>query len=303
MSTAMTTTTADERPVYFTAGGETLFGVVTLPKGEPLGIGFVILCGGAIPISPNRNRHSVHLCRHLATLGYTCLRFDYHGAGESTGLVSRVDLGQTHVEDALGAAQVLRDHGATKIVIAGSCGGSRNALAAAKSVPDLHSLILFDMPLRTYERGKDRAHERAATQWSAGQYARRALRPSTIRGVFNKRLRRAYSAFARERLRAAKDGTRRSAAVAEQHDQTASSVIDELRGVAMRGTPTLLVYGDADEYYPDVETGLKGPLGTILKKASNTMELKVLPGEVHGFASLEMQRTLREIVYDRLEVR
>jgi dienelactone hydrolase len=303
MSATLTATTADERPVYFTAGGETLFGVITMPKAEPLGIGFVILCGGAIPISPNRNRHSVHLCRHLATLGYTSFRFDYHGAGESTGLVSRVDLGRTHVDDALGAVQVLRDHGAGRIVIAGSCGGARNALAAAKSVADLDSLILFDMPLRTYERGKDRAHERAAQQWSLGQYVRRALRPRTIRGIFDRRLRKAYGAFARERLRAAKEGSRRPEPSEQHQERTASSVLEELRGVALRGIPTLLVYGDADEYYPDVEAGLKGELGTILRKASPTMELTVLPGEVHGFASLEMQHTLRKIVYERLEGR
>ncbi|HEV8565165.1 MAG TPA: alpha/beta hydrolase [Actinomycetota bacterium] len=300
MSAIATATTADERPVFFTAGGETLFGVVTLPKGEPLGIGFVILCGGAIPISPNRNRHSVHLCRHLATLGYTCMRFDYHGAGESTGLVSRVDLGRTHVDDAIGAVQVLRDHGATRIIVAGSCGGARNAVGAAKSVPDLESLILFDMPLRTYERGKDRAHERAAKQWSLGQYVRRALRLRTIRGIFDKRLRRAYGAFARERLRAAKEGSRRPEEPQERQERTASSVLEELRGIAQRGIPTLLVYGDADEYYSDVEIGLKGELGTILREASPSMELTVLPGEVHGFASLEMQHTLRQIVYDRL---
>jgi pimeloyl-ACP methyl ester carboxylesterase len=302
MSATLTATTTDERPVYFSAGDATLFGVVTLPKGEPNGIGFVILCGGAIPISPNRNRHSVHLCRELATKGYTCLRFDYHGAGESTGLVSRVDLGRTHVDDVVAAAQVLRDHGADRIVVAGSCGGARNALGAAQSVPDLHSLILFDMPLRTYERGKDRAHERAAQQWGLWEYVRRALRPRTIRGIFNRRLRRAYGAFARERVRAAKEGTRRPDATADQVEHTASSVIDELRAVADRGVPTLLVYGDADEYYEDVKTGMEGALGSVITSAPN-LDLQVLPGEVHGFASLHMQRTLRQIVYDRLGAR
>jgi pimeloyl-ACP methyl ester carboxylesterase len=299
MSATLTATTADERPVYFPVGDDTLFGVITLPKGDPNGIGFVILCGGAIPISPNRNRHSVHLCRHLATLGYTCLRFDYHGAGESTGLVSSVDLGRTHVDDVLGAAQALRDHGAKQIVLTGSCGGARNALGAAKSVPDLHSMILFDMPLRTYERGKDRAHERAAQQWGLWQYVRRALRPRTIRGIFDRRLRRAYGAFAKERLRAAKEGTRRPDASAEHQEHTASSVIDELRDVADRGVPALLVYGDADEYYADVKTGMDGALGSVLRSAPS-LELRVLPGEVHGFATLEMQEQLRSIAYERL---
>jgi pimeloyl-ACP methyl ester carboxylesterase len=303
VSATLVATTADERPVYFAVGDETLFGVVTLPKGEPLGIGFVILCGGAIPISPNRNRHSVHLCRHLATLGYTCLRFDYHGAGESTGVVSSLELGRSHVPDVLGAVQLLRDHGVARVVLAGSCGGARSALGAAASVPDLESLILIDMPLRAYERGKDRAHERAAKQWSLGQYVRRALRPKTLRGIFDRRLRRAYGAFARERLRAAKEGSRRAEASEQRQDQMASSVLEELRGVAERAIPTLLVYGETDQYYADVKIGLNGKLGTILRKASPTMELAVLPGEVHGFATLEMQRTLRQLVYDRLASR
>jgi dienelactone hydrolase len=296
-------TTAEETPVFFRVGDDDLFGIVTRPSGVATATGLVILTGGAVPISSGRNDMSVHLCRRLAGMGITTFRFDYHGAGESTGVVDRVELGKTHVQDTLAGVDVLRRHGASRIVLAGSCGGARNALAAAKDVPDLQALVLFSLPLRHHERVESRAHRRAAREWGLWQYVRRALRPKTWRGFFDRRLRRVYLAFAKEKIRAVRGGETARPAPSTGGGITSPIVLQELIQVIRREVPILLVYGDEDDYYKEFLLDQTERLGGILKRGSGLVELRVLPGKVHSFHTLELQKQLRALVYEWLDPR
>lgn len=301
MSGPIRATTREETPVFFHADGEDLFGIVTRPSGPATGTGFMTLSGGAVPFSAGRNDMSVHLCRRLAGMGHTSLRFDYHGAGESTGIVERVELGKTHLQDTLAAVDVLREHGATRIVLSGACGGARNALAAAKDVPELHSLVLFSLPLRDHERVASRAHRRAAREWNLWQYVRRALRPKTWRGFFDRRLRRVYLAFAKEKIRAVRRGETAKPAAPKGAGITSPTVQEELIQVIRRGIPILLVYGDEDDYYKDFLLDQNERLGGIIERGADLVDLRVLPGKVHSFHTLELQEQLRALVYDWLD--
>jgi pimeloyl-ACP methyl ester carboxylesterase len=301
MNGAPRATTQQETPVFFESDGEALFGLVTHPPGESTGIGFVTLSGGAVPFSSGRNDMSVHICRRLAALGHTTIRFDYHGAGESTGVVERVELGVTHLQDTLAAVDVLREHGARQIVLSGACGGARNALAAAKSVPDLHSLVLFSLPLRDHERAQSRAHRRAAREWNLWQYVRRALRPKTWKGFFDQRLRRVYLAFAKEKIKAVRRGEKAQPVAATGGGVTSPTVQEDLIQLIRREVPIFLVYGDEDDYYKDFLLDKDERLGTILERGSNVIQVKVVPGKVHSFHTLALQEELRGLIFDWLD--
>lgn len=294
-------TTREETPVFFRADGEDLFGIVTRPSGTGTGLGFVTLSGGAVPFSSGRNDMSVHICRRLAGMGHMSIRFDYHGAGESTGIVDRVELGKTHLADTLAAVDVLREHGASQIVLSGACGGARNALAAAKDVPEVHSLVLFSLPLRDHERVASRAHRRAAREWNIWQYVRRALRPKTWRGFFDRRLRRVYLAFAKEKIRAVRRGETAKPAVPEGAGVTSPTVLEELIHLIKRRIPILLVYGDEDDYYKDFLLDQNERLGSVLERGSDVVQVIVLPGKVHSFHTLDLQEQLRQLIYDWLD--
>jgi pimeloyl-ACP methyl ester carboxylesterase len=301
MSDPVRATSRQETPVFFRADGEELFGIVTRPTEPATGLGFLTLSGGAVPFSAGRNDMSVHICRRLAGMGHTSLRFDYHGAGESTGMVERVELGITHVQDTLAAVDVLRAHGATQIVLSGSCGGARNALGAAKDVPELHSLVLFSLPLRDHERVASRAHRRAAREWSLWQYVRRALRPKTWRGFFDRRLRLVYLAFAREKIRAVRRGETAPPPPPKGAGVTSPTVQEELIQLIRRRIPILLVYGDEDDYYQDFLLDQTERLGSILQRGSDVVKVMVLPGKVHSFHTLELQEQLRGLIFDWMD--
>ena len=108
-------TADDETVTFLEAGAETILAVATNPTAEPLGVGVVVLPGGGAPLTTGRNRFAVRLCRDLASSGFHTIRLDYHGAGESTGSISRLRLDQPFVEDAEAAIRFLRLQGIDRI--------------------------------------------------------------------------------------------------------------------------------------------------------------------------------------------
>jgi pimeloyl-ACP methyl ester carboxylesterase len=279
--------TADESVAFFPAGKEWLLGIMTRPTGTPLGIGFVVLGGGATPISPNRNRLSVRLCRRLSALGYHAVRFDYHGAGDSTGSVAAVSLARPHVDDLRGAVAWLRAEGVDRVVLAGSCLGSRTALAGAPEVEGLEGVILMSLPLQDITQG-DRSAVTAAREWTIRRYLRKALRVTTLKGLLDPRKREIYLRFVRARVRATADGSR-------SRGSATPATLVPLDALAQRGVPVLFLYGERDGYYKEFLADREaGPLKDILTTGGAAFEVRVLPGQVHGFTTLETQDAVVE---------
>ena len=112
MTGALLSTGVLERPVFFPAEGNNLFGVLTEPEGPGNGVGVLLIQGGdTVNVSLHRNRLAVRLARNLAADGYTCLRFDFHGLGESSGDIGTLHLHNPFTEDAVAAAEVLHQFG------------------------------------------------------------------------------------------------------------------------------------------------------------------------------------------------
>src|SRR5687768_2707109 len=162
-------TSAQEVPLYLPLGEDHLFGVATYPTVPTNRVGVLVL-GGRVS-GAERNATYVRLARRLAARGYTTLRIDYRGVGDSSGEVMVWDLERPFTADALAGVAWLREHGAREIVLVGHCGGGRAALAAAERVPELKGLALLAVPATTYT-GMSRS-----ALWHLGQ----ALRLRTLR--------------------------------------------------------------------------------------------------------------------------
>ncbi len=113
-----------QTPLYFPAGENRLFGVLTSPPGPESGLGVLLLAGGVYVLSTNRNRVFVRLARELAGLGHQVLRIDFRGVGESTGTISSYDLADPNVEDVRGAMDVLQAASVSGVIVVGSCFGA-----------------------------------------------------------------------------------------------------------------------------------------------------------------------------------
>jgi pimeloyl-ACP methyl ester carboxylesterase len=287
-------TTSHERPVFFRAAGEDLFGIITEPTVKPKDVALVLLAGGAVP-APNRNRLSVKVARRVAALGYHALRLDYHGVGESSGEVGSYRLDRPFVDDVLAAVRCVNEYGVRDVVLVGTCFGARTALACADRIPALRGIGLLAPPTRDFEMGTPKIEATPASH-----YLRRAFSTRVLRGFFDARRRRWYFRVARTKMRAALrlspalPGPGRGAA------RAASPHFSEpLAKLAARGTPVLLAYGTEDDVYGPFRDARR-ELAATLEAPGSRIQERTIPGRIHGLSRLAVQDAVATLIEEWL---
>jgi pimeloyl-ACP methyl ester carboxylesterase len=279
-------TTLEERPVYFSAGGEDLFGIITEPTTTPNGVGLVLLSGGAVPAA-SRNRVWVRVARQVAALGYHTLRFDYHGVGESTGVCDQYRLDRPFVDDVLGAVRCLEEHGVEEVILVGECFGARTALASVAQISNLRGIAVLAAPPIDAEMGTERIQKT-----SMSTYAQKTFRLRTVRDLFKPSRRREFARIARAKLQ----GMRSDRGTLVGADQRVSPLFaGPLAALSERGTPVLLVYGTEDREYAYFRED-RDELAHILDAPGSTIDERVLPGEIHGLARLSVQDDVTDLI-------
>lgn len=279
---------ADEELVVVPAGADDLFAIVTTPPAESSGVGAIVLSGGPKgTASIGRNRLYVRLCRTLADAGVVAVRFDYHGTGESTGeLEAGISLRTPFSDDVRAMAEVLRSRGIERIVLVGTCFGSRTALAAAPHAPGLAGIALISPPLRDMRLGEAKA-TRVATTLNRKQLLRRALRRKVFEGLFDARRRREYIRILRVRLRTGFQHRRAGSAAGVGPAWLNDDLVRQVEWVADRRLPMLIVYGDSELFYEEFNEARAGRLGPALDY--DGVEVETIPGTLHGFTTLAAQ--------------
>lgn len=292
-------TSADETPFYFSAeDGVTLFGILTSPPVDALGIAVVILSGGgATAQATNRNRLSVHLARSLAELGFHALRFDYHGVGESSGVLAGAPpADQPFLGDVRGAVRWLRGRGIERFVLVGACFGARTALAYAPELEGLQSVLLVSPPLRDDDIDQP-APVRLALSLNMWQSIHWALRPQTLGRLADPDRRRNYVTFWKTKAEIALLDLN----AATRFDRWTSRQFENaLERLAEREIPLTFIYGTKDWHYRDFRDARRGRLHPILKRSPLT-EVVEFDGEVHGLTRIEVQRRVATLILERME--
>jgi pimeloyl-ACP methyl ester carboxylesterase len=266
-------TATEERPVFFSAAGNDLFGIVTEPTREPKGVALVFLTGGAFIPATNRNRLSVRIARSVAALGYHSLRLDYHGVGESGGEIELYRLDRPFVDDVLAAASCLRERGVPEIVLAGTCFGARTALAAAERTPGLRGVVLLAPPIRDFELDTP----------AGGAGPGPAPAPARQRRGLAARGRRLYRRAFRRRRRA------------WSAEGASPRFLDPLARLARSGTPVLLAYGTEDKFHE-----MRPKLAGILEVPGSQIDERIVPGRIHGLTTLAVQDAVATLIEEWL---
>lgn len=291
-----------ETPIFFDAEGTTLFGIVTRPSDADGRTGIVLLPGAGIPLNTSRNRVTVRLSRGLAELGYTALRMDYHGTGESEGDVDRFHLANPFVDDVSAGIDYLRDLGVERIVVVGlTCFGARTAIATAAEREDVVAVVAMAMPLRDFARGEGRSLK-APMSRGVGRNLIKAFQPRSIRGLFNRRNRKIYGNYVRAKIRmvAAQLSPllpwtkKRSSG----NDRISPGLMSSLERLVERRVPVLLVYGESEPYYREFVAAREDGLLSILANSGSLFRVETVPGEVHGLATLDVQNATTELLLE-----
>ncbi len=147
----------DHAVTFLNQDNETLFGVVHVPDtSDDRKMGVVIVNPG-IKYRVAPNRLNVKIARNLCAKGYTVLRFDPSGVGDSEGelpsgslvadIWEQVQEG-LFVDDMVVAGRFLiEEYGVDGNIFAGSCGGAITSLMAATKDERVHALLLIDIPV------------------------------------------------------------------------------------------------------------------------------------------------------------
>ena len=285
-----------EIPVFFPAGGETLFGILTEPH-DPIGAAAILLRGGGQGPCSERNQIDARLCRRLSEDGFHAFRFDYHGVGESTGAVERFRLDEPFEEDVEAAINWLRGRGIERFILIGGCFGARTALACAARVPGLEGLVLKALPVRDKEKDETGTWPLVPdrTVW---QYASRAFRPHVVRALFSATKRRGYLRVFRAAWRA------RTESPEAKGDNPAprwlsTALLSNVETALQRSIPILFVSGTKDPGFGDFDRAMSARLGEILQESGSLVDAETLAGRVGG-ADASLQQPVIDLIAEWL---
>ncbi len=257
------------------------FAVVTHPTAPESGIGVLLCNGGWISGSWYFNRFYVKLARSLASAGHLVVRFDWFGSGESPGFLRSFRLDEPFIEDVVAAATQLGSCRA--IVGVGYCFGATSLLAAANRIERLAGAVLVSAVV---PGSGPRAR---ATKATVRTLMRSAVRLSVIKGWFNPNARRLYLKWFRVRIRAFFQRFRQPAPNVESR----VSMAKRLESLTDRGALVKLIYGENDS---NLRTLSLEPFATLAE--SGKLLIEVLPGDVEGSGSLEIQESISRAIED-----
>lgn len=143
-----------EEALTFDCGGDTLIGVVAMPRDTPAAVGVLIVVGGP-QYRAGSHRQFTLLSRFLAEHGLGCMRFDYRGMGDSTGS----ERGFEGVGDDIAAAIdafTMHVPAVKHVVLWGLCDGASAACFRAPLDERVAGLVLLNPWVRT-EAGQAKA--------------------------------------------------------------------------------------------------------------------------------------------------
>ncbi len=149
--------TSEVFPVTFqNKAGHRLFGMLHQPvKACASGAGILLLSPGVkMRVAPHRLY--LNMTNRFVAMGYSVLRFDFYGLGDSEGEVD-----EEHLADLYGAVQVGRyindtiaamdwmeqTYGIRKFIVSGLCGGAITGLLAAVKDPRIVGLVGLAIPV------------------------------------------------------------------------------------------------------------------------------------------------------------
>lgn len=221
-----------ERPIYF-GPQSNLLGLLTLPDEPRHGAPAVILLNAGLLHRVGPNRLNVDVARRLADLGFSCLRFDMSGVGDSElpGGGNLLDIERSR-QDVIEAMDTLSaQFGTQEFVVMGLCTGAFNAFRAALVDERVIGCALLDG--YSYPTRRSQAQHYALRAFQLDRWVRYVKR-KLGKGV------------------PATTGVAGDVIVFENEVVAKERFGDELRTLAQRGTRLLLVFtglGPLSYYY------------------------------------------------------
>ncbi len=269
--------TLTEQPVVVPGPMGDLIGIFTPPASDapPAGMCVIFL---ARPRFGHR-RIQVEGARRLATDGFGCFRFDFHGWGDSEGECSSTDIDKPERGDIVAVIRYLREaFGQRRFVLSGTCFGARTALSAFLDEADaIEGLAFVSAPVGSLA-ASDVYSWRNVARWSLDRELWRELIFSTSS---RRRAANALRLVARRLFGGTLDGQLSSLSpVFEEH----------FRALVRSQAQALFLYGSDDDEYRSFQAAERDLFSKLPPETRRRFEIAVWPGRVHSVLDVKRQR-------------
>lgn len=268
---------------------DALVGVLTRPvTAEPASDAAVIFFNAGLVHRVGPSRLYVELARQLAALGWTCLRFDHAGIGDSPARGEQLPAEKAAVFEAIEAMDALARHaGCTRFVLAGMCAGTPTAFRAAVIDRRVEALVLLNSVLGDRASADEQAlQEMTARKLAHSYWTDKVFRPrSWLRLLSGKTSPRRIFAML---LRAQRSNARRADTPLNGDD---AAVLTDLGALCTRGSRVLLLFGEhtgVRHYF-----GMKFEAHLAQLPQAQRVTLAILAGGDHSFTTLALQDEVR----------
>jgi pimeloyl-ACP methyl ester carboxylesterase len=136
-----------EEPVHFESRGYKLFGIFHPASDGNKDFG-IIFANSGMQNRVGPHRLYVVFARILSQIGYSVLRIDLPGIGESEGTITEDNFDAQNPDDTISAINFLKNTiKIKKIALFGICAGARNVLKAGSKDKRVEGLILWSLPI------------------------------------------------------------------------------------------------------------------------------------------------------------
>ena len=279
-----------ERPVVVQAPRGRLFGVFTPPAPAAARGRCVVLF--TRPRS-HRNRMWVEGARRLASRGFACFRFDYHGTGDSGGDSGFLNPNQPYRDDALAVLRHLRDPlGQRRFVLSGACFDARTALSAFDGEgASIDGIVFTAAPMMELD-----TLVKADADRKGWRHLLRALGSAENWRALTRAARWRYMATVTSRV------ARRSEVGRQGPLPLAASILEHFDAWCRSEARALFLYGEQDAEFQSFRVANEWLFPTLPPAVRARIEIEVWPGLVHnGYHEMGRQREVLERTLEWIE--
>jgi len=287
----------DVIPVRFrNRAGHVLFGMLHLPEPARRRSAAILLLSPGVKMRVAPHRLYKKMAARFVALGFPVFRFDFYGLGDSGGHVDQIVLVEVYnsihngryVEDTLDAMDWLeREHGFSRFVAGGLCGGAISALLAAERDRRIEALLALGIPasFEGLERHYDQYLTRGQLESLSYQYLWKLLQPKSLLRFFT--FRSSYNVIYRsfrERLRAR--ARERSEGTPPASDKKAMENLNPKFGPAFfsmvrSSRRMILIFSGNDRWRWEFQEKFEEPNAARLETYRTLYETHTIPGANH----------------------
>jgi alpha-beta hydrolase superfamily lysophospholipase len=275
---------SEEALVFQNSQGENLVGVLHNPPSGQQVRGVILMMHGWSGYRTGPHQMLTRAARYFSAQGYSCLRFDFAGRGDSDGDADLSTLA-TMRDDAKIALSLLKSRHDAPVFLLGLCSGCEIAVAAISD--EVAGVLLWSAPIFAALPSSERQAKKRGENLK--KYARKLLQLSTYSKLFKGQLdTKGISKAVQGQGGAASKNKESNEAGQLPPGFRASS----LQNWKCYSGPLLQIYGGADPITEEASMWYKENSGG---KLDERLQVEIVEGANHSFYGLAWETQVLEI--------